>query len=111
MGRERRRVARVDANLFAEVELASGEIIGRGVVTDVSLGGIALETEADIPVNSQVVCFIEIPLQLKATVVRRAISSDAVRQYGLKFDSPSIIEKFVIRRVLKGSRRTRKVDL
>jgi hypothetical protein len=108
MGKERRRAERLDANLFAEIETVSGTRLGRAVVTDVSLSGLAVESEADLPINGDVVCYIEVPVQLKARVVR-SIGNTMVRRYGLHFEHQSFFDKLFFRRLLKGTRRTRKI--
>ena len=43
----------------------------RAVVVDVSISGVAVESEADLDIDEEVDCHIEIPLQLRAKVVRR----------------------------------------
>ena len=111
MSKERRRAERLDANLFAELETVDGRSLGRAVVTDVSLTGLAIETEADVQPSDVVVCHVEIPLNLLATVVRSQNATAAVRRFGVRFKGLSLIEKFLIRRLLKGSRKTRKVAL
>ena len=111
MSKERRRAERLEANLFAELETVDGRSLGRAVVTDVSLTGLAVETEADIQARDTVVCHVEIPLDLVATIVRGQNQSATVHRFGLRFKSMSFLEKFLIRRLLKGSRRTRKVGL
>lgn len=111
MTKERRRAVRLDANLFAELETADGRRLGRAVVKDVSLSGVAIETEADLPAAGKVICHIEIPLDLSATVVRSDEKSITVREYGLRFSGVSLMEKFLIRRLLKGKRTSRKVTL
>ena len=108
MGRERRRAERLDANLFAEIETQSGDRLGRAVVIDVSLSGIAVETEADLPIDGHVVCHIEIPIDLKALVVR-SIGNSQVRRYGLRFQDQGFWDKLLFRRLLRGTRKTRKI--
>lgn len=109
MGKERRRAARHEANLFAEVETLAGESIGRAVVTDVSFSGIALETEGELPADEQVICHVEIPLTLRATVVR-GIKGGAMKRYGLRFEGQSFLDKLLMKKLLSGPRRTRKVN-
>lgn len=108
MGKERRRAERLGANLFAEIETASGTRIGRAVVTDVSLTGIAVESEADLPIDGKVTCHIEIPIRFNATVVR-SVSGSVVRRYGLHFENQGFFDKLLLRRLLRGNRRTVKI--
>ena len=74
MAKDRRRAERLAANLFTEIETVSGDRLGRGVVVDVSTTGLAVDTEADLPMNGHVKCHIEIPLNIKAKVVRIILS-------------------------------------
>lgn len=108
MGRDNRKAERFGANLFVEFESSSDSSVGRGVVVDVSLSGFAVDTEADLSINSELECHIEIPVTLKARVVR-AIIEGQVKRYGLKFVDQGLIDKFVFRKILKGKRQTRKV--
>lgn len=110
MGKERRRAERLDANLFAEIETVSGTRLGRAVVTDVSLTGLAVESEVDLPIDGKVICHIEIPVNLKAIVVR-SVGNSAVRRYGLRFEGQGFWDKFFLRRMLRGTRRSRKIGL
>lgn len=110
MSKDRRRAERLDANLFAEIETAMGDRLGRAVVTDVSISGFAVETEADLPLNGLVTCHIEIPIDIKATVVR-SIGKGQVRRWGLRIEGQGFWDKVVLRRLFRGSRRTRKVGI
>jgi len=108
MGKERRRAERLDANLFAEIETSSGTRLGRAVVVDVSLTGLAVESEVELPIDGKVFCHIEIPVTIKATVVR-SVGNTMVRRYGLRIEDQGFLDKFVLRRLLRGPRRSRKV--
>jgi len=109
MAKERRRAERLDANLFAEIDSPDGRVMGRAVVTDVSISGIGIETEGELPLNADVICHIEVPLNLRAFVVREKNSTAAVHKYGLKFSGLTFVEKFLVRRILNGTRKTRKI--
>jgi hypothetical protein len=111
MSQEKRRQKRLEANLFAELVLIpSGDPRGRAVVVDVSLSGVALESEVDLDVNDVVECNIEIPIRFEAKVVRR-IMKGQVKRYGLQFKHQSIFDKIFLKRALKGSRLSTKVSL
>lgn len=108
MKQDKRKQKRLDANLFVEMESSFGEILGRGVVVDVSLSGFAVDTELDLPMNSKISCSIEIPLKLQATVVR-CTARGQVKRFGLCFVGQNFIDKFMLKRILKGSLKTRKI--
>ena len=106
---ERRRAERVAANLF--VTMTTGvhkEKIGRGVVVDVSRGGFAVETEADIGLEQIVDCHIEVPLRFRAQVVRRTRPGQLIR-YGLKLTEMGFMNRILFKRFLKDALQTRKV--
>lgn len=110
MSKEKRKQPRLDANLFAEISAnPSGNPLGRGVVIDVSISGLAIDTEADFAVNEKVTCEIEVPITLTARVVRR-ISNGQMRRYGLRFENQSIFDRFMFKKILNGKRRTGKIQ-
>lgn len=111
MGKERRRQPRFGANLFAELEnLQSGESLGRAVVVDVSLSGVAVETESDIAHETEVDLYVEVPFHVKARVVRR-IADGQIKRYGLQFMGQGLIDKLLLKKLLKGKRQSRKVSI
>lgn len=107
-GNDRRRQERLDAQLFVELESTHDGSRGRGVVVDVSLSGLALDTEVELVPNEVMGCHIEIPIYLKAKVVRM-IMSGQMKRYGLEFIGQSFLDKFILKKLLKGSRRTKKI--
>lgn len=108
MGKERRRQERLDAHLFVEFENKSEESRGRGVVVDVSLSGFAVDTEADLQENEVLGCHIEIPIFVKAKVIRTLVEGQ-MKRYGLRFEGQSFLDKIVLKKLLRGKRRTKKV--
>ncbi|OVE76115.1 hypothetical protein BVX98_06450 [bacterium F11] len=108
-GRERRKTDRLESKFFLEIfKLPSKEKKGRGVVVDVSLTGMAIETEADLKPGDTLECHIEAPVRIKTKVVRHLIPGQ-VKTYGLKMVNLSLLDKLVIKKILKGSRLTRKI--
>ena len=84
------------------------EDIGRGVVVDVSVSGFAVDTETEMDVGKDYLCHIEIPLNVRARVMRR-ITEGQMKRYGLKFIGQSFFEKWLLRKAIKGKRQTKKV--
>ena len=108
-GRERRKKERLHAKLFLEFfSIPLRENLGRGVVVDVSLSGMAIDTEVDLNINDELDCHIEFPLNVRAKVVRR-ITSGQIKRYGLRMLDQNFIDKLILKKVLKGSRSTRKI--
>ncbi len=110
MASDKRRQERFNANLFAELSSASGASYGRGVVVDVSLSGLAVETEGDLTLGEELECHIEMPLQFRVKVMR-AVTEGQVKRYGLRFCDQSFFDKLLLKKILKGRRQSRKVSL
>lgn len=109
MAKERRKQERLETNLFAELEsLPLKENLGRAVVIDVSMSGFAVETEADLTPNNELGCHIEVPIYIRAKVVR-SISQGQMKKYGLMFVGQSFLDKLVLKKMLKGRRQTKKI--
>jgi hypothetical protein len=110
MGPERRRAQRLESKLFVDFEtLPLKESLGRGVVLDVSLGGFGVESELDMEFGQTYLCQLEIPLVLKAKVVRREIKGQ-IKRYGLQFTNAGFFDRMVLKRMLKGRLETKKVQ-
>ncbi|MCB4756651.1 MAG: PilZ domain-containing protein [Elusimicrobia bacterium] len=109
MGKERRATERFVSNMFIEFESLYGDTSGRGVVVDVSLGGLAVDTEADLTHEDTYKCHIEIPFSINAKVVRM-VRPGQMKRYGLQFIGQSFIDKLLLRKLLKGTRKTKKVQ-
>ena len=107
-GKERRRNERLDSKLFAEIETPKKESLGRAVVIDVSISGFAIETEADLSPNQMIDCHIEVPITLRASVVR-AITEGQLKLYGCRFVGQGFLDKIILKKILKGRRKTTKV--
>lgn len=111
MAEDKRKQKRLVANLFAELESpTSGMGLGRAVVVDVSASGIAIDSEADLSIGEKVECNIEVPLIFQVKVVR-VQSKGQIKRYGLQLMNQGFLDKMLIRKILKGNLRTRKVSL
>jgi hypothetical protein len=110
MGKERRRAERYPAKLFVELEPVAemDDKKGRGVVIDVSRLGLALETESNLTLGATYDCHVEIPFALKAKVVRK-YTSGLIKKYGLEIVGQGVLDKFILTRLLKTSKITKKI--
>ncbi|MFN0118712.1 MAG: PilZ domain-containing protein [Elusimicrobiota bacterium] len=108
MTREKRKSIRKDSKLFVEISSEFGEHIGRGVVQDVSLGGLGIFSEVDLENGREVICQVEIPLKIKGKVVTR-LSQGQMKRYGLIIKDQGFLEKLFFRMLLKGPLHSRKV--
>jgi len=109
MPENRRKKTRFDANMFVEISSTTlKEILGRGVVTDVSLSGLAIETEVDMDLNRNFDLHVEIPLNIRARVVR-SLAPGRLKRYGLKFIGQGFLDRLLLKKLLKGRRSTKKV--
>src|ERR1044071_5970161 len=106
MGRERRKNERLGSNLLSIIRY-SGEPtnLGRGVVTDVSIGGFAIETETDLSIGQEYEFDIEIPITLRAKVVR-SLTPGQMKKYGVQIKGQGIFSKILLKKLLQGKRRT-----
>lgn len=110
-GSERRKKERYDAQLFLELTNPVHQTsLGRGVVIDVSLTGMAVDSEADLDSDQEVDCHIEVPVKVRAKVVHRLIKGQ-IKRYGLRFVGQGFLDKIVLKRMLKGPRKTTKINL
>ena len=108
MGIERRQNKRLDSNLFVDFVSNDKEPLGRGVIIDVSIGGFGVDTETDLEIDKTYECYMEVPLIVKAKLVRREMKGQ-MKRYGLQFVGLGFFNKLLLRRILKGERATRKV--
>jgi len=110
MTKERRRTERLPSQLFITIHPRNltDDFRGRGVVVDVSHLGLAVETEADLEMGQIYDCHVELPYPIHARVVRR-YKSGAVRRYGLEIVGQGFMDKLVLKKLLKGRRRTKKI--
>lgn len=110
MSRERRRAERISSRMFVELRPRSvlDDFKGRGVVVDVSHLGLAVETEAELDMNTVYDCHVELPFALKARVVRR-YKTGQLNRYGLEIVGQGFLDQFLLKRILKKSTATRKV--
>jgi hypothetical protein len=108
-GRERRRAERYGSNLFIQFENpVIDEIIGRGVVVDVSKSGFAVDTETDLMLDKEYKCHLELPLTVTAKVVRQ-VTPGQMKRYGFRIVGLGFWDKLLLRKSLKGYLSTKKV--
>jgi len=108
-GKNKRKFERHHSNLF--IDLFSRSLlskIGRGVMVDISLAGLAIETEADLKIGEEYECRIEFPISIRAKVVR-VVQEGQIKQYGLRTIGQTLIDRFILRRLLKGRKITGRV--
>ena len=109
MKRERRRQRRYESNMFAAFSsVGYGDPMGRGVVTDVSLGGFGVETESTLPLGGEVYCNVEIPFQVKIRVVSQQTAGQR-RRYGVQFMEMGLLDRMLLKRAIRRGLFTKKV--
>ena len=86
----------------------NGSPLGRGVVTDLSSTGLAVDSEADLTLEQQYLVCLEIPFELKARL-KRSVNTGKVRRFGFRIEGLSWWEKFLFKRMLKGQLETSKI--
>src|SRR5258706_11151840 len=92
---EKRRAERISSKLFVNIRAGTDKsLVGRGVVIDVSAIGLAIETEGSLNVGETYECNVEIPLRLKAKVVR-TLHSCHMKRYGMELMGQNFIDKLL----------------
>lgn len=99
-----RRFKRLPSSILIDLyETNSTVPKGRGCIVDVSLGGMAIETEASLPIGDELFLRIFIhqqnsaPLELYANVMR-VQQVDNLFHYGLRYTRLGFFGKFKLRR-------------
>jgi len=86
---ERRRFKRVGVSIFIDV-FVQGDLKtrGRGVISDLSLGGMALETKEDLGIGNVLILRFNLDannlIDLKGKIVRKE-KQPALIKYGIQF--------------------------
>lgn len=105
----KRKSERLPSLLFVEIKSdGTKEALGRGVALNISAGGFQLESESNLKKGSKYLFLFEIPFTFPGEVVW-SIPKGQIRQYGLKFSDLSFLDKFIVKKFLKGSRRNRRI--
>jgi hypothetical protein len=108
-GNNKRREERLEALLFVNLQnVHSKENVGRGVIRDVSRRGFMVETETELNNGDDLNCLIEIPVSFKAKVMWKKMPGQ-IKQYGFSYKDLSFFDKWILKRFLKGPRRTGRV--
>ncbi len=106
---DKRRAKRLPARFFVNIRsLYDRSVIGRGVVVDVSERGLAIESEVELDLGDSYECDVEIPLKLKARVVRRLMPGQ-MKRYGLELEGQGFIDKILFKKLLEGQKKTFKI--
>ncbi|MEW6041002.1 MAG: PilZ domain-containing protein [Elusimicrobiota bacterium] len=105
----KRKFLRISSSILIDL-YERGSVVpkGRGCIVDISLGGLAVETEASIAIGDEL--FVRIflhekegkefePIEMYATVMRFQQVGN-LYHYGLKYSRMGIIRKFKIRKSL-----------
>jgi hypothetical protein len=110
VSKDRRKAPRFESRLFVNFQGPNdgGQSNGRGVMVDVSRLGFAIDTESELEPGVVYDCHVEMPFALRAKVVR-LYSRGLLRRYGMEIVSPSIIDRLLLRKLLKGNRFSKKV--
>lgn len=109
MNKNKRKNERYSSKLFVNIESNSNDFLGRGVVLDVSLSGFGIETEAELEMNGEYICHLEVPLTIRAKVTRSHISGQ-IKHYGVRFMDQGLLDKILFKKILKGPRKTGRID-
>jgi c-di-GMP-binding flagellar brake protein YcgR len=103
-GADKRKGGRVSAILVTDLKSSKGAK-GRGCLTDLSLGGLGFESEADFEKGSEVSLTFHMPVEVHGRIVH-ADKKGALKKYGVQFTNMGKgdklrLEQFVTVRVKK----------
>jgi len=117
---QRRKQERFEVSFPCRFELAKegakpGDVLvnalGSGRITDISLGGFALETEAELPIGATIKVEVRLPdgrTDLLGRILKATAGQGEVRQYGVKSDAADTVSlKHLHRLVLRLERERR----
>lgn len=100
---ERRRAVRIPVNMIVELITSKG-ITDRGIarLKDISIGGMAIESELKLWKGSTIFLSMHIPVMVRGKVVyENPTDVSGVRRYGIKFESLGFLEKINLKRFIK----------
>lgn len=84
------------------------ETLGKGIVVNMSAGGFQVETETVLQEGGKYHYVFEIPIEYAGEVAWNKAKGQ-MHQYGIKFAGLSFLDKFILKKFLKGPRRNRHV--
>ena len=99
---ERRRFLRVGVRIFIDVFI-KGDLRtrGRGVISDIGIGGMALETKEDLEIDDVLILRFNLDVNtlfdLKGRIIRKE-KKPALIKYGIKFTKIGFFEKIRLKR-------------
>jgi hypothetical protein len=94
--------------MFVELESELSGRLGRGVIVDLSATGFGLEAEAELGEGAVYDCHIEMPITVRAKVMRRYMDGQVMR-YGMKIVNQTFLDKILLKKIIKGTRHSRKI--
>ncbi|MEO0224839.1 MAG: PilZ domain-containing protein [candidate division WOR-3 bacterium] len=98
---ERRRAIRVPINIILDVyKNGKLEHSYRGCGINLSLKGIAIETDGEFEKNEDVLLKINIPIDVKGKIVWSK-QEGKIYRYGIKFEKLGFFEKFQVKKYIK----------
>lgn len=98
---DQRRERRVAAIIVTELKSArTGASRGKGCLTDLSLGGLGFETEADFEKGAEVLLTFHMPVEVRGRIVH-ADKKGLLKRYGVRFTELGKGEKLQVERYVK----------
>ena len=99
---KKRKYDRIPATILAEL-YPIGSIVsqGRGCVVNLSLGGVAIETETSFAVGTELDLVINLPLQMTGRIVRSEKVEGNFNRYGIEFTKSNLLDRLRIRRYIR----------
>jgi len=104
----KRKYVRIPVTILVDLFTPDSQIKkGRACIVDLSLGGMAIETEAELELNSEIFLRINLPSDGKSTMLD--VFANVIRQqqignlyhYGIRYTRMNIFEKIKLRNFIK----------
>ena len=99
-GFERRKHIRVTTKILVDIYAREGHKKGRGCITDISMGGIGVESELDIPKLADIYMFVmiePISMDVYGKIVYKAEKMQGLFKYGIQYTKVSLWKKIKLK--------------
>lgn len=100
MSKEQRKHPRIPTTIVTELHTPESVISkGKGCVTDLSLGGMGFETEAEFDDEMDIFLTFNLPIEVQGKIVHIE-KAGSLKKYGIKFTKLGEVEKLNLERYI-----------
>jgi c-di-GMP-binding flagellar brake protein YcgR len=98
-GFDRRKHIRITAKVLVDI-YARGHKKGRGCIVDISMGGIGVESELDIPKLTEIYMFVmmdPLSMDVYGKIVYKAEKMQGLFKYGIQYTKMNLLKKLKLK--------------